>query len=178
MSSGGPLLVTERLELWQPRAGDHAGLVALMEPEPMRRFLTPDAGAAKGQFERLLRNAGSWSLYGYGIFTVRLRGGPEVIGTCGVFRSWRGFGEGLDDVAEAGWIVAHEQWARGIAGEAMRASLAWFDAQHGPERIACIIAEGNAASGRLARNLGFEPYSRHIDPADHAAIILYERLGG
>ncbi len=177
-ASDRPVLVTERLELWRPRAGDLAGLVELMRPEVMRRFLVPGAENAGAQFERLLRNAGSWSLYGYGIFTVRLRGTGDLIGTCGVFRSWRGYGDLVADAAEAGWIVAQAHWGKGLASEAMRAALAWFDAEHGSRRVVCIIAAGNLASDAVARKLGFTAYARDVDPADDVEIVLYERLRG
>jgi RimJ/RimL family protein N-acetyltransferase len=174
--SASPILTTDRLELWRPQASDLTGLMAMMQPPELRRHLGRMAPDAQNQFARLLRNAGSWSLYGYGTFVVRLRGLPEIIGGCGVFHSWRGFGNGMDDVAEAGWIIAIEQWGKGIAEEAMRATLDWFDRTHGPKRIACMIEDGNTASQRVAAKLGFIEYGRQILPEDGAEVFLYERL--
>jgi RimJ/RimL family protein N-acetyltransferase len=175
---GGPLLTTDRLELRRPQPGDLPGLVALMAPEALRAHLGPTPPDAEGQFGRLLRNAGSWSLYGYGTFIVRLRGDPRIIGNCGMFHGWRGFGQGLDDVPEAGWIVALDHWRSGIAAEAMEAALGWFDAAHGPRRIACMIEEDNTASHRLARKLGFDAYGRQTLVEDGAEVVLYERIPG
>lgn len=170
-----PKLTTGRLELWPPAAADLDQLYALTEDEETRRFLgglTPDRGDS---FARLLRNGGSWSLYGYGTFLVRLRGEPAVIGNCGVFRSWRGL-PGLDDVPEAGWIIHRAHWGKGIAGEAMKAALDWFDATHGKQRVGCMIEEGNTASQRLAAVLGFVEY--HRQPATEGRdLVLYERRG-
>jgi RimJ/RimL family protein N-acetyltransferase len=174
----GPLLVTDRLELWLPRPSDLPELIELFEPEKMRVHLGPMLPDAKGQFARLLRTAGSWSLYGYGGFVVRLRGENAMIGNCGMFHSWRGFGNGMDDVPEAGWTTAVEHWGKGIAGEAMHAALAWFDEAHGPRRIACMIEDGNTASHRLARSLGFDAYGRQTLDEDGAEVVLYERLPG
>ena len=95
------MLVTDRLELWQPQVSDREGLRALIESDAVRRFLGGMEPDDHDVFMRLLRNAGSWALYGYGTFVVRERGGDEIVGNCGVFHSWRGFGRGLDDVAEA-----------------------------------------------------------------------------
>jgi RimJ/RimL family protein N-acetyltransferase len=171
-----PLLRTERLELFRPQIGDLPGLVAMVAPEDTRRFLGPARADPADQFARLLRNAGSWSLYGYGTFAVRRRDDVRLIGSCGIFHSWRGFGSGMDDVPEAGWIIDKEHWGQGLAAEAMHAVLDWFDATHGPRRVTCMIEEGHEVSHRLARRLGFEVYGQH-QPADGSdALVLYERL--
>ncbi|MCB2066417.1 MAG: GNAT family N-acetyltransferase [Erythrobacter sp.] len=170
-----PLLETERLELWLPQASDLDGLVALLDDESMTRFLGPARASHASQFERLCRNAGTWALHGYGTCALRLKGGDgTIVGTCGVFHSWRGFGNGMDDVPEAGWIVGHRHWGKGIAGEAMTAMLDWFDREHGRQRIACMITEGNVASERLAARLGFVAYDRH-QPDEGEPLVLYER---
>jgi RimJ/RimL family protein N-acetyltransferase len=170
----GPIIVTQRLELWRPQVGDLPGQMAMMTPERLRAHLGANTPDAPNQFARLLRNAGSWSLYGYGVFTVRLRGEPAIVGGCGVFQSWRGLGKGFDDAPEAGWIVAIEHWGKGIAQEAMRASLEWFDRRHGPRRVVCMIEQGNVASHRVAAKLGFMDYDRHT-LEDGSEVLLYER---
>ena len=175
--TSAPLLTTERLALWQPQPGDFAGLNAINTDPRTLRFLGSGTPGEADSFARLLRNAGSWSLYGYGVFMVRRHGEARIIGTCGVFHSFRGFGQGLDDTPEAGWIVHPDEWGQGIAGEAMRASLAWFDAAHGNRRIACMIEEGHAVSDRLAGRLGFIRYGQHQPEGDDKAVVLYERFG-
>lgn len=172
----GPVLRTERLELRPPQLGDLPGMVELLAADEMRRFLGPADPSVKGQFERLQRNVGGWTLYGYGNFSVRLVGAESVIGSCGVFHSWRGFGQGMDDVPEAGWTVRHDHWGKGVASEAMCAILAWFDEAHGPRRIAAMIDQGHSASKALAGRLGFAEYGRQ--EFEGASLILYERLPG
>lgn len=170
-----PLIVTDRLELWRPQASDHASLFDLTEDEETRRFLGGRPASMQDSFERLTRNAGSWALFGYGAFMVRLKGEAAIIANCGVFHSWRGL-PGLDDVAEAGWIVHRDHWGKGIAGEAMTAAIDWFDRTCGRERIACMIEEGNKASQRLAAALGFVQYDRHDLPDEPRPLVLYQRL--
>ena len=172
-----PLLVTDRLELWQPQVGDLADLFDLTYAEETRRFLGSFVPSEADSFARLLRNAGSWSLFGYGTFIVRFKGESRIVATCGVFRSHRGFGagQGLDNVPEAGWIVHKDNWGQGIARESMEAALGWFDATHGRQRVAAMIEEGHAASDALAGKLGFVRYGRH-QAEDGAALVLYERL--
>lgn len=173
----GLVLTTQRLELWQPQQSDLADLFDLTLAEETRRFLGSFVPTEMDAFARLLRNAGSWSLWGYGTFMVRLKGERRIIANCGVFRSHRGFGagQGMDNVPEAGWIIHKDHWGQGIAREAMEAALAWFDATHGAQRIACMIEQGHGASDRLAQHLGFVRYGRQ-ESEGAALIILYERL--
>ncbi len=174
--SAGPVVTTQRLELWQPHAADLADLYELTLAEETRRFLGEFEPSPSDSFARLMRNGGSWGLHGYGSFMVRLRGERQIIANCGVFHSFRGFGNepGLDNVPEAGWIVHRDHWGQGIAREAMVASLAWFERTHGRQRIACMIEEGHAASDGLARSLGFAAYGQH-EAEDGATLVLYAR---
>ncbi|WP_337192495.1 GNAT family N-acetyltransferase [Novosphingobium silvae] len=176
----GPILTTRRFDLWRPSAHDLEGLCRLLADEETRRFLGPARAEPHAQFDRLMRNAGSWALRGYGTFIVRPRGEGEIVGTCGIFHSYRGFGAalGLDDVPEAGWIVRHDHHGQGVAREVMDAALAWFDAAHGPRRIACMIEEGNLPSRRLAERLGFTHYATHeLEEGDEKVpLLLLERV--
>ncbi|MGB3379086.1 MAG: GNAT family N-acetyltransferase [Allopontixanthobacter sediminis] len=171
-----PVIRTQRLDLYRPQTGDLDGLFRLTANPDTRRHLGPTEPSKEDSFSRLLRNAGSWSLYGYGVFVIRLTGQQEILGTCGIFRSFRGFGKGMDDVPEGGWIIDAAHCGCGYAREAMEAALAWFDTEHGSQRIACMIEENNAPSNKLAVNLGFVPYDRH-EPEDGAAVlVLYQRI--
>ncbi|MEJ2408262.1 MAG: GNAT family N-acetyltransferase [Novosphingobium sp.] len=172
-----PALTTNRFELWKPDASDLDDLIRLLEGDDMTRFLGPAQPTALSQFERLMRNAGSWALHGYGIFYVRRPGESGIIGSCGVFHSWRGFGKGMDDTPEAGWIVRRDWWGKGVAGEVMRTVLPWFDETHGPRRIGCMIEQGNTASEKLAAALGFVQYASHeAEDGGEVVLNLFERV--
>jgi RimJ/RimL family protein N-acetyltransferase len=174
--SSKPFLTTARFELWRPDAGDLDSLCALLDDEETRRFLGPSGPEASSQFDRLLRTAGGWALFGYGSFYVRRPGRREIIASCGMFPALRGFGKGMDG-PEAGWIVRRDHWRQGVASEVMETALEWFDAAHGPRRISCMIEDGNTASEMLAARLGFVAYDSHVleDP-DPVNLTLYERL--
>jgi RimJ/RimL family protein N-acetyltransferase len=171
------VLITERLELWRPRIADRPLLEAMMEPVAVRRYLGAMEPSTPDVFTRLLRNAGSWSLYGYGTFMVRMRGRAEIVGNCGVFHSWRGLGEDFDDKPEAGWILAEDAFGQGIAHEAMVAALAWFDGEHGPREVVAMIAPDNAPSLRLAAKLGFRATRRAALPGSEEEVQLFVRVG-
>lgn len=167
-------LETARLELRVPASDDIAAMLAIVSDAETARHLGTRAGAAD-HFQRFSRNAGSWLLYGYGAFMIRLRDTGELIGNCGVFHSWRGLGEDFDDKPEAGWILRRDQTGRGLAREAMDAALTWFERTHGAQRIVCMINPGNAPSIRLAGRLGFAPL-REAELPEGEAVRLFERV--
>ena len=171
----GPVLTTKRLELWRPQPGDLDGLNAINTDPRTLPFLGNWGPSKADTFARLLRNAGGWALYGHGVFIVRRCGQAQIIGSCGVFRSFRGFAHGLDDVPEAGWIIHPDHWRQGFAGEAMRAVMPWFDEVHGPQRVVCMIEAEHAVSQKLAAQLGFAEYARHVDDMGKE-LVLYERV--
>lgn len=171
-----PHLLTERLDLRLPVAADVAAMTAIVSHAETGRHLGSHATPAD-HFARFCRNAGSWLLFGYGGFMVRLRGGEEVIGNCGVFHSWRGLGEDVDDYPEAGWILRHDQVGRGIGHEAMTAALDWFEREHGARRIVCMITPGNEPSLRLAAKLGFASMREAVLP-DGESVRLFETVPG
>ena len=169
-----PHLLTERLDMRVPVAADVEAMAAIVAHADTGRYLGRGIDPAE-HFIRFSRNAGSWLLYGYGGFIVRLRDSDEVIGNCGVFHSWRGLGEDFDDAPEAGWILRYDQVGRGIGFEAMGAALGWFDREHGPRRVVCMTAPDNEPSIRLAGKLGFAPM-REAALADGDTVRLFERL--
>jgi len=171
-----PVLVTQRLELWLPRADDLKAMYEIVSDAETGRFLGTRAQLHEHSI-RFMRGAGSWLLYGYGPFMVRLRGEPALIGNCGVFHTFRGLGEDFDDYPEAGWIIGSAHVGQGIGREAMDAALAWFDRTHGPRRIVCLIAPGNEASLRLGAALGFTAL-RDATMPDGEPVKLLERVPG
>jgi RimJ/RimL family protein N-acetyltransferase len=170
-----PVLTTERLELWRPQITDRPLLEAMMESAAVRKYLGAMEPSTPDVVARLLRNAGSWSLYGYGTFMVRERGRPEIVGNCGVFHSWRGLGEDFDDKPEAGWILAESHFGRGIAREAMEAALAWFDREHGAREVVAMISPENIPSVTLAGRLGFTPTRTATLPGGDEQVQLFRR---
>jgi RimJ/RimL family protein N-acetyltransferase len=169
-----PFLVTERLELWQPRPADLEPMFEIVSHPATGRYLSPQS-QLHDHAARFLRGAGSWFLYGYGPLMLRLRGEAPVIGNCGIFHTFRGLGEDFDDHPEAGWILAAEHAGQGLGSEAMRTVLDWFDREHGRRRVVCMIAPDNEPSLRLADKLGFT-LSREAEVAGGEAVQLLERV--
>ena len=172
----GTTLTTARLHLRTVASGDFEDFYALTLGDDMSRFLGPEPPSRESSFNRLLRNAGCWMLFGWGPFTVLDRDSGAYVGTCGLFRGLRGLGDDFDPYPEAGWVIARDFWSRGYATEAMAAILNWFEAKHDGGRSVCMISAGNTASESTARKLGY----RSIGAADYKgdAVIRYAREGG
>lgn len=175
--SGAPLaepyMLTERLELWMPQVGDLQPLFQIVSDEQTARYLGGQS-SLPDHFMRFARNAGSWQLYGYGMFMLRERAGDRsLVGNCGIFHSLRGLGEDFDNRPEAGWIIRRDCAGRGLAQEAMEAILRWYDARFTRE-IMCLIALENTASMKLANKLGFSPL-REAQMPDGSDVRLFRR---
>lgn len=170
------MIETERLVLRLPERDDYLLLRDLVADPAVHQFLGPQPeDLTTEMFSRALRAAGSWQLYGYGMFVVCEKVSGAFVGQLGMFHSLRGFGKGMDHTAEAAWMIAREHWGRGYAEEGMRAALNWFDRTQGQGRIACMIEPENVASVRLAQKLGFVRYAEHLLD-DGATVDLFERI--
>jgi RimJ/RimL family protein N-acetyltransferase len=83
--------------------------------------------------------------------------GEGVLGSCGVFRrrpytDW-----------EVGYWVAKPAWGRGIATEALAATVAWARAVIAPPRLTAGHFLDNPASRRVLEKVGFRP-TGHSSP--------------
>lgn len=106
-------------------------------------------------WHRMLRYAGHWALFGYGLFAIFERETGRHVGETGLADFHRGLGDQFDAAPEAAWIIAKDRHGIGYAVEAAGAAHDWFDAAIGTMRTVCIIQPDNAASLRLADKLGF-----------------------
>lgn len=168
-----PRLLTPRVELWMPQVDDLHPLYRIVSEEGTARYLGGQS-TMPDHFMRFTRNAGSWHLYGYGMFMLRERESDgSLLGSCGIFHSFRGLGDDFDDRPEAGWIIRKDSIGKGYGGEAMRAILEWWDADFARELV-CLIALGNDASIALADRLGFRPL-REAEMPDGSQVVLLRR---
>ncbi len=111
---------------------------------------------------RLAMTAGSWSLQGFGMFSVLLGDGGPWIGRVGPLRP-----EGWP-VTEIGWGLLPAFQGRGYALEAARAA-AWFAFEAlGWTEIGHVIDPDNAASIAVARALGSRRRGPTRLPEPHA----------
>ena len=140
-------LTTPRLLLRAPLLCDLDGWAALMaDPESA----SPLGGVQPRSvaWRSLATMAGSWSLAGFGMYSVLERSSGEWVGRVGPWypEGWPG--------TEVGWGLLRPYWGRGYATEAAIAAIDWaFDTLRWSEVIH-LIAPGNPASQAVARRLG------------------------
>ena len=132
-----------RLRL-RPPAGDDADAVRrLRQDAAVMRFLggVVDDAEARLRFARDLRH---WDEHGYGLCVVEVDGG--FAGLAG-FRHF----EGDPDLS---YLLARDQWGRGLATEAARACLAWGFDVIGAELVRAMTDPGHRASQRVLTKAG------------------------
>ncbi|PWS34974.1 N-acetyltransferase [Falsiroseomonas bella] len=150
----GPVLDTPRLLLRPPRLEDLEGWTALASDPESARFIggvQPPFGA----WRSLSAMAGSWSLQGFGMFSVIEKATGAWIGRIGPWHpvGWPG--------PEIGWGILRSTWGKGLALEAATASMDWAFGTLGWDRAVHLIHPDNAPSRALAGRLG----SRLLGPA-------------
>ncbi|MEZ5708890.1 MAG: GNAT family protein [Blastomonas sp.] len=154
----GPVITTERLIL-RPHVPDD-----LIHSHPVycdaevRRFIGGDAPREEDSWNRLLRYAGHWLHFGFGMFAIFEKDGAAFVGDTGFADFHRGLGEDFDPFPEAAWILAPNMHGKGYALEAAQAAHAWLGSNRPAERTVCIIDPENTPSLRLAEKLGYSPY--------------------
>jgi RimJ/RimL family protein N-acetyltransferase len=163
-ADGGPRIETERLILRPTRVEDFDSWAAFAAHPESMRFLggpQPRAVAWRG----FIAMAGSWALYGFGMFSVIDRASGRWLGRIGPWRpeGWPG--------NEIGWGMVHDVEGQGYALEGASAAIEWaFDALGWTEIIHCID-DGNARSVALAQRLGSVWQRRATLPLPLAAEI-------
>jgi RimJ/RimL family protein N-acetyltransferase len=141
------ILETQRLILRPPIADDLSGWAGLMaDPEASRFIGGPlDVRAA---WASLAVMTGSWSLQGFGNFSVIDKQTGAWIGRAGPWMppGWPG--------PEIGWAFARQYWGQGFAREASEAAIVWVRDTLKWARMIHIIHPENLRSIALAQALG------------------------
>ncbi len=140
-------LATARLLLRPPIEADLDGWHMLTADEPTARYI----GGVRSRpmaWRSLATMAGSWSLRGFGMFSVIEQSTGACIGRIG---PW--FPEGWPG-REVGWALVRSAHGKGYAFEAVVASMDYVFATLGWEDVIHLIDPENTASIRLAERLG------------------------
>ncbi|KIL97786.1 Acetyltransferase [Paramagnetospirillum magnetotacticum MS-1] len=107
-------------------------------------------GAKSAEAARLSveRKAAKWASQGYGLWCVIDRASGAAIGHCGLDLL-----EPLGEV-EVAYLIDRPFWGRGLATEAVRASIEWGFAQLGLDHIIAISEPENPASMAVMAKAG------------------------
>ncbi len=169
-----PTLETERLRLRAQEIGDFENSAAMWGDPGVAVFLGGKPSTREESWNRMLRQAGLWALTGVGSWAVTDKAGGAYLGEIGFLTLKRDIAPRIEGYPELGWVMAKAAHGKGFATEAVRAALAWGDANIPSRRFTCIIAPGNAASLGVARKTGFVEFARsvyHDDP-----VVMLERI--
>jgi RimJ/RimL family protein N-acetyltransferase len=167
------VLETERLRLRPHRLSDHADRCTMTADPATMRFIGGEPQSEEENWARILRYAGHWALFGYGLFVLEEKATGRFAGEVGLMHFRRGLGDDFDPFPEAAWVLASWAQGQGYAGEGIAAAIGWHEAQHGVGRQVCIIAPDNAPSLRLAAKLGFTSYREA--PYHAKPVVLHAR---
>ena len=78
-----PTILTERLKLSAPQASDYEDFAATWADKEVVRFIGGEPRNAQDSWLTLARNAGLWTLLGYGPWIVRERRTGDFVGDMG-----------------------------------------------------------------------------------------------
>ena len=169
-----PTLVTERLTLRAHGISDLDDVAALWGDPEVVRFVGGHPLDREEVWRRLLRHVGHWTLFGYGFWLVHERSTGAFVGELGFAEHHREVAPSFAGAPECGWMLAKRAQGQGFAAEALRAALAWSDAECEGVRTVCLIHPNNAASIGLAGRIGFRQYARGIYKSETR--LLFERF--
>jgi RimJ/RimL family protein N-acetyltransferase len=159
-----PQLRTARLELRALREADLEPFAAMMADERVYGWLGGKASAPADAWRSMATFLGHWTLRGYGQWALEERESGRFVGRAGLWQphGWPGL--------EVGWTVAADQWGKGYATEAGRASLEWGFATLDVDQIISLTRTDNAASRRVMTKLGLR-YSHDMELLGHKQVV-------
>jgi RimJ/RimL family protein N-acetyltransferase len=153
--STAPALDTGRLILRGHTLADYDESAAMWGDPQVTRNIGGRPSTPEEAWARVLRYGGLWALLGFGYWVVRERETGRFVGEVGLADFHREMTPPLGGAPEAGWVLAPWAHGHGFATEAVRAVLAWADANLPAPRTVCIIAPENAASIHVAEKCGY-----------------------
>ncbi|MET3666701.1 GNAT family N-acetyltransferase [Caulobacter sp. 1776] len=161
----GPTLETERLILRPPADVDLDGWAEMMADPVAARFIGGQQPRSVA-WRFMAAMAGSWSLRGFGMFSVIEKSSGRWLGRIGPWKpeDWPG--------TEVGWGLHPAAWGQGYAVEAAEATIDWaFDHLGWTEVVHCIDPE-NAPSIKVAQRLGSTNGGRTQLPPPYEATVI------
>jgi len=177
ISSGferAPTIETERLILREQSPSDLDAACMLWSDPRVYRYIGGVVRSREDVWRRILANAGSWVLLGFGSWAVERKADRAYLGAVGLLDARRLLDPQFPDGSiEAGWAISPDAHGTGIASEAMTAVVGWSDIHLAGRLLTCMIAPENLASIRLAERLGFRAYSHTVYAGEET--ILFER---
>lgn len=152
------IIETERLILRPQTIADFdVWLPMYADPEIFHVTNSPGFTPEEG-WNRILRNIGHWSTFGFGIFSIFQKSDGVFLGETGLANFHRNVDEAFDKCAEASWVITRAAQGCGIAKEAADAAHHWYVDSFSPSKTVCLIVKHHPASIRVAQHVGYRIY--------------------
>lgn len=146
-----PLLETERFMLREIVPADAEELYRIFSDEETMRYWSCRPYTSLEQAHRLIDRMSEAVRTESGIqWGITRRGDDRLIGKCG-FNEWRK----THRRGDISYIIAREQWGRGVVSEALSAVLCYGFDHMDLHSVEAGVTPGNEGSTRLLQRLGF-----------------------
>jgi RimJ/RimL family protein N-acetyltransferase len=174
-----PVLETERLILREYRLEDFPFYAAIRADPRTTRYFREVYKAFDEElcWIRFLRHFGQWQLFGYGNWGLEEKDSGRYIGSVGFFHAKRDIDVPYRQAPEAGWVISPDLHGRGLASEALRAAMAWADANIAAPQSWCMIAPQNIASQKIAERIGYSRVANAHYKGEEVLTYLRPREG-
>jgi len=167
LSAEFPVLETPRLLLRRHRLDDFAACRGMWADARVTQFVGGLPLSEEDAWLKFIRNAGHWPLLGFGFWVVEEKSTQAFAGEVGIAHFFRETQPPVENLREAGWILAAAMQGKGYATEAVHAALSWSDGRFADPRTMCMIHPDNTPSLRVAEKCGFREWFRgtyHDEP--------------
>jgi RimJ/RimL family protein N-acetyltransferase len=172
-----PVIETPRLRLRGWRAEDFPASHHMWSNPEVVRHITGRPSKRGESWARVLRYTGHWALLGYSFWLIEELQGGAFVGEAGFANFERELEPSLAGIPEIGWALNRQFHGRGYATEAVRAAVAWGDANLPVAKTACIIGPQNTASLGVARKCGYSDWTT-ADFDGEPTFMLHRPRGG
>ena len=174
-----PVLETDRLILREYRLEDFPAHAAIWADPRTTRYFRDTFKTFDEElcWLRFLRSYGQWRLFGYGSWGLEEKVSGRYIGSVGFANAKRAIDIPYRDAPEAGWVIAPDLHGNGLATEAVRAAIAWADANIVASETWCMIEPRHAASQKIAQRFGYRRATDAHYKGDEVLTYLRPRGG-
>ncbi|RJT18141.1 GNAT family N-acetyltransferase [Buttiauxella izardii] len=168
-------IVTDRLILRPQTMADFEVWFPMYADPQIFHVINAPGFTAEEAWNRILRNIGHWTTFGYGIFSIFQKSDGAFLGETGLANFHRGIDQNFEKYQEASWVIATSAQGKGIAQEAASAAHQWFVEAFSPPKTVCLIVKHHAASIRVAEQVGYRIYDECLYKG--AECVKLERIG-
>ena len=158
-----PIIETERLILNYPLENDFKILELFLKSERSKFLGGPYSSFTS--WNDYMANIGHWSLYGYGLWSLRIKDNNEYIGRVGIIKP------AMFKEPDLAWQVFEAYEGMGYAYEAAIAVKDYAINNFKLTSLASHIVEGNKNSILLAEKVGFKLKTEEV--IDNKKFIIY-----